>query len=72
MGGDYLTQNGFDRHDTSMKQMPNFDVDDKEDEEAREVSDRRDDDDLGDGPKAGGFKSSYHPTDFARPKIEQD
>jgi len=52
--------------------MPNFDVDDKEDEEAREVSDRRDDDDLGDGPKAGGFKSSYHPTDFARPKIEQN
>ena len=65
----YLTQNGLvDRHDTSMK-LPKFKegLDDKEDDEAQEV---RDEDDFH-GPSGKDFKiPGFHPTEFARPKVE--
>lgn len=67
----YLTQNGLvDRQDTSMK-LPKFkeDKEDEEDEEAHEVHD----DDHFDGPNGKDYKiPGFHPTEYARPKIEDE
>lgn len=70
MGGEYLTQNGFERNDTSMKGLQDFEGGEFEDEEAREitVNDNQDghrDDEIGDGPRGLGFKNSLY-----RPQLD--
>ena len=69
----HLTQNG-DRHDTStLKQPLDFQENDQEDQYARDIIHKHDNDDAdGDKVSMNTLINRINPTDFARPQIEDD
>lgn len=71
MDGDNITQNGYERHDTSMKQPLDFE-DGKEDEYAQEINNKQDDDFDGGRVPSLDLKTGFHPTEYARPQIEDE
>lgn len=65
--GENVTQNGYDRHDTTMKQPLEFE-DGKEDEFAQEIHNKQDDDfDGGRVIPPIDLKTGFKPTEYARP-----
>ena len=65
---DYMTQNAYERDES--KHFNNLE-DQKEDDVAHAINDKRDEDGDGQGNPIFKLQKAFHPTEFARPQIEE-